>query len=99
MAVRKFKQTKRQLKPLLLDQTFLAGLGNIYTDESLHIAKLHPLVLSNSVTQKQARVLHEAIQSVLKKASAVTAPASIGCIAAVIIKIIFVCMVVKASLA
>jgi formamidopyrimidine-DNA glycosylase len=58
---------KRQLKPLLLDQTFLAGLGNIYTDESLHIAKLHPLVLSNSVSQKQARVLHEAIQSVLQE--------------------------------
>ncbi len=58
---------KRQLKPLLLDQTFLAGLGNIYTDESLHIAKLHPLGLSNSVSQKQARALHEAIQSVLKE--------------------------------
>ncbi len=58
---------KRQLKPLLLDQTFLAGLGNIYTDECLHIAKLHPLALSNSVTQKQARALHEAIQSVLRE--------------------------------
>src|SRR5512141_953663 len=33
---------KRQLKPLLLDQTFLAGLGNIYTDEALHMAQLHP---------------------------------------------------------
>jgi len=58
---------KRQLKPLLLDQTFLAGLGNIYTDESLHIAKLHPLALSNSVSQKQAWALHEAIQSVLQE--------------------------------
>jgi formamidopyrimidine-DNA glycosylase len=45
----------RQLKPLLLDQTFLAGLGNIYTDEALHIAKLHPLARSDSVTAKQAR--------------------------------------------
>ncbi|MBE0670452.1 MAG: DNA-formamidopyrimidine glycosylase [Anaerolineales bacterium] len=58
---------KRQLKPLLLDQAFLAGLGNIYTDECLHIAKLHPLALSNSVSQKQAKALHEAIQSVLKE--------------------------------
>jgi formamidopyrimidine-DNA glycosylase len=58
---------KRQLKPLLLDQTFLAGLGNIYTDECLHIAKLHPLGLSNTVTRKQADVLHSAIRSVLKE--------------------------------
>lgn len=58
---------KRQLKPLLLDQTFLAGLGNIYTDECLHIAKLHPLAASNTVTQKQAQALHEAIRAVLKE--------------------------------
>lgn len=57
----------RQLKPLLLDQTFLAGLGNIYTDESLHIAKLHPLASSDSITVKQAEKLHTAIQSVLQE--------------------------------
>lgn len=58
---------KRQLKPLLLDQTFIAGLGNIYTDECLNIAKLHPLALANTVKPKQAEVLHEAIQSVLQE--------------------------------
>lgn len=58
---------KRQLKPLLLDQTFLAGLGNIYTDEALHIAKLHPVAASDSVTAKQAEALHEAIRKVLKE--------------------------------
>jgi len=58
---------KRSLKPLLLDQTFLAGLGNIYTDECLHIAKLHPLAISNTVTKKQAENLHHAIRSVLKE--------------------------------
>ena len=57
----------RQLKPLLLDQTFLVGLGNIYTDEALHIAKLHPVATSDSVTAKQAEALHEAIRSVLKE--------------------------------
>ncbi len=57
----------RQLKPLLLDQTFLAGLGNIYTDEALHMAKLHPLKLSDSVTKLQAEKLHSAIQTVLKE--------------------------------
>ena len=60
-------QKKRQLKPLLLDQTFLAGLGNIYTDEALHIAKLHPVATSDSVTAKQAEALHEAIRKVLKE--------------------------------
>lgn len=58
---------KRQLKPLLLDQTFLAGLGNIYTDECLHIAKLHPLAASNTVTYQQAEALHKAIRAVLKE--------------------------------
>ncbi|GAB1470930.1 bifunctional DNA-formamidopyrimidine glycosylase/DNA-(apurinic or apyrimidinic site) lyase [Chloroflexota bacterium] len=57
----------RQLKPLLLDQTFLAGVGNIYADESLHTAKLHPLGLSNAVTLKQATVLCEAIKSILEE--------------------------------
>jgi formamidopyrimidine-DNA glycosylase len=57
----------RQLKPLLLDQTFLAGLGNIYTDEALHIAKLHPLAASDSVTANQAEALREAIRAVLKE--------------------------------
>jgi len=59
-------QKKRQLKPLLLDQTFLAGLGNIYTDEALHIARLHPAAASDSVNRKQAGALHEAIRNVLK---------------------------------
>ena len=57
----------RQLKPLLLDQSFLAGLGNIYTDEALHIARLHPLTTSDSVTHQQAEALHEAIHTVLKE--------------------------------
>ncbi len=57
----------RQLKPLLLDQTFIAGLGNIYTDEALNIAKLHPQRDSSSVTAKQAEALRDAIQNVLQE--------------------------------
>jgi formamidopyrimidine-DNA glycosylase len=56
---------KRQLKPLLLDQTFIAGLGNIYVDESLHRAKLHPLSLSSRVTEKQAEALCRSIRITL----------------------------------
>lgn len=58
---------RRQLKPLLLDQTFLAGLGNIYTDEALHLAKLHPQLRSDAVTSSQAEVLWWAIRSVLEE--------------------------------
>jgi formamidopyrimidine-DNA glycosylase len=57
----------RQLKPLLLDQTFLAGLGNIYTDEALHIAKLHPLAVSDSLTTEQTQALQDAVRKVLKE--------------------------------
>lgn len=58
---------QRQLKPLLLDQSFLAGLGNIYTDEALHKARLHPLTRSDSVTREQAMALWEAIRAVLQE--------------------------------
>ncbi|MBU2611512.1 MAG: bifunctional DNA-formamidopyrimidine glycosylase/DNA-(apurinic or apyrimidinic site) lyase [Chloroflexi bacterium] len=58
---------RRQLKPLLLDQTFIAGLGNIYTDEALHMARLHPLTLSNSVTETQVEALWRAVREVLEE--------------------------------
>jgi formamidopyrimidine-DNA glycosylase len=58
---------KRQLKPLLLDQSFIAGLGNIYTDEALHMSKLHPGAASDSVSAQQAEALRAAIRTVLKE--------------------------------
>ena len=61
------RHRRRQLKPLLLDQTFLAGLGNIYTDEALHLAKLHPLSPSDSITKKQVKGLWQAIREVLEE--------------------------------
>lgn len=57
----------RLLKPLLLDQSFLAGMGNIYTDEALHMARLHPLTASDSVNREQAQALWEAIRAVLQE--------------------------------
>jgi formamidopyrimidine-DNA glycosylase len=57
----------RQLKPLLLDQTFVAGLGNIYTDEALHLAKLHPLTRSDVVSAEQVQSLWAAIREVLEE--------------------------------
>jgi formamidopyrimidine-DNA glycosylase len=61
---------RRILKSLLLDQTFLAGLGNIYVDESLHRAKLHPLARSERVSPASAALLCAAIRAVLGEAIA-----------------------------
>lgn len=58
---------RRQLKPLLLDQTFLAGLGNIYTDEALHMAKLHPLTASDTVSEDQSATLWQSIRTALEE--------------------------------
>jgi formamidopyrimidine-DNA glycosylase len=61
----RLKKTRRQLKPLLLDQTFIAGMGNIYTDEALHMAGLHPLQAANSLSPEQTARLWKSIQAVL----------------------------------
>lgn len=58
---------RRQLKPLLLDQSFLAGLGNIYADEALFLAGLHPLTLSNTLTPEQSQRLWLGIRQVLQE--------------------------------
>lgn len=58
---------RRQLKPLLLDQTFIAGLGNIYVDEALWTARIHPLRRSHTLDDDEARRLFDAIQLVLRR--------------------------------
>jgi formamidopyrimidine-DNA glycosylase len=55
------------IKPLLMDQTFIAGLGNIYTDEALHQAGIHPLRSSASITRDEAEKLWQAIRDVLSE--------------------------------
>lgn len=62
---RRLQARSRQLKPLLLDQTFLAGMGNIYADEALHEARLHPLTLSNRLSDENCLQLWHAIRNVL----------------------------------
>ncbi len=56
----------RQLKPLLLDQTFIAGVGNIYADEAAFDASLHPERRVNTLTTEEIIALHHAIQKVLQ---------------------------------
>ena len=57
----------RRLKPLLLDQAFLAGLGNIYVDEALWEAGLHPLRRASALAPAEARRLFVAIRCVLRR--------------------------------
>ncbi len=61
---------RARLKPLLLDQRFLAGLGNIYADETLFRARLHPLRAAGSLSEEEAGRLHRAMVEVLEEAIA-----------------------------
>jgi formamidopyrimidine-DNA glycosylase len=65
---RRLRARKGRLKPLLLDQSFLAGVGNIYADESLWRARLHPLRTAKTLRPPDERRLFEAIRGVLAEA-------------------------------
>lgn len=65
---RALRSRRRALKPLLLDQTFVAGIGNIYADESLFRAGLHPLARSNRVGLERSAVLCAEIRATLREA-------------------------------
>ena len=58
---------RSKLKPALLDQSVLAGLGNIYVDECLLLSKLHPLSLVGSLSDRQLQILTQNIKLVLQK--------------------------------
>ena len=58
---------KSKIKPLLLDQQFLAGLGNIYANEALFISQIHPEKPAFKISKKPALKLFKAIQEVLKE--------------------------------
>jgi len=57
-----------RLKPLLMDQSFLAGVGNIYADEALWAARLHPLRSARSLRPPDERRLYEHVRRVLAEA-------------------------------
>ncbi|HEY6464742.1 MAG TPA: bifunctional DNA-formamidopyrimidine glycosylase/DNA-(apurinic or apyrimidinic site) lyase [Candidatus Acidoferrales bacterium] len=59
---------RARIKSVLLDQHVLRGIGNIYADESLWRAKIHPMRLAASLLPKEVRALHRAIQAVLNEA-------------------------------
>ncbi len=60
-----FRSHRRMIKPALLDQYFIAGIGNIYADEALFAAKIHPRRATDSVSPKKLAELHGHIQRLL----------------------------------
>lgn len=65
---RLLQRRRGMLKPLLLNQRFLSGLGNIYVDESLFLAGLHPQRTADTLTDREIVRLHQAIRAVLQQA-------------------------------
>jgi formamidopyrimidine-DNA glycosylase len=59
---------RSMLKPLLLNQSFLRGIGNIYADEALFRARIHPLAIASRLRKERARRLYDAIREVLREA-------------------------------
>ena len=66
----------RAIKTILLDQTKVAGLGNIYADEALYRAGIHPLKPGACLSDSEIEALHSSIVAVLKRLSPTTAPRS-----------------------
>ena len=66
--LKRLRERRGHIKPLLLNQTFVAGVGNIYADESLWYAKIHPLRDATTLTDKEAGDLYNAIRRVFRKA-------------------------------
>ncbi|MFC2050829.1 DNA-formamidopyrimidine glycosylase [Chloroflexota bacterium] len=59
---------KAPIKAVLLDQAFIAGIGNMYADEALFAARIHPLRKANSLSSKEIQSFHKAIVDVLRSA-------------------------------
>ncbi|MFE1244176.1 DNA-formamidopyrimidine glycosylase [Fictibacillus sp. NPDC058756] len=65
---KKINKKKGGLKPILVDQKFIAGIGNCYSDEICYEAKLNPLKKAKDLTEEQTKSLYDAIKPVLKNA-------------------------------
>lgn len=64
----KLQRTTRPIKNVLLDQTVVAGLGNIYVDETLYLAHVHPLRRAHTLEEEEVRRIQKEAIKVLKKA-------------------------------
>ena len=68
--VKQARTRRARIKALLLDQSFLRGVGNIYADESLWRAKIHPARLGTALKKEQLKKLHGVLREILEKAIA-----------------------------
>jgi len=62
------KEKKGKIKQVLMDQTIIAGIGNIYSDEILWIAKIHPFKEVSKLTEDELRKIYRAMRKILPKA-------------------------------
>jgi formamidopyrimidine-DNA glycosylase len=62
------KRRHTRIKPLLLNQRFLRGMGNIYTDEALFAARIHPKAIASRLSRERASRLHAAMLEILAAA-------------------------------
>ena len=62
------KKIKTPIKTVLLDQSIIAGLGNIYVDEVLYLSKIHPLKIASKITESEAKAILDSSIKVLNKA-------------------------------
>ena len=65
----KIKDSNKPIKELLLDQTIINGLGNIYVDEVLFESRINPTRIGSSITKNECEKIKEASQSIIKKAT------------------------------
>jgi len=64
----KFKNKKLPMKTILLDQTIISGLGNIYADEVLYASKIHPLKMAKDVSKKECEQIVLSSKKIIAKA-------------------------------
>lgn len=61
---------RSMIKPLLMNQAFVRGMGNIYTDEALFLARIHPRAIASRLSPQRAARLHKAMVDILSAAIA-----------------------------
>jgi formamidopyrimidine-DNA glycosylase len=61
------KKTKGKVKSILMDQTVVAGIGNIYSDEMLWLSNVHPLSIVSKIPEKNMKLMYIAMKEVLNK--------------------------------
>jgi len=67
--IKLIKSEKRKIKQALMDQEVIAGIGNIYSDEILWLAKIHPFKPTNKLNEAEIKKIYAAMREILKKAT------------------------------